>query len=167
MRRQSSVALCLISAASLLLSSATVAEDRRRIIPANVEVDAIRFEGSPQTVQGFLAKYPEGDFVERFKEAGEARVSVALRDLNGDDKQEVIAFVAGPITCGARDCQVLILTPTGSGYRTVFDGFASSVALGARARNGWRDVITNLTTDRDNVRSGVTWTWTGERYEMR
>lgn len=167
MRRQSGLVICLFAAALPLLSSTAVAEDRRRPIPKEVETELIRFEPAYATVSGFLDKYPQGDFVERFREAGQAKVGLALKDLNGDGKQEVIAILAGPVTCGARDCEVVILAPTDRGYRTVFDGFASSIALGAKAKDGWRDVITNLATDRDNVRSGVIWTWTGERYAIR
>ena len=167
MWRQSRLALCLIAASLPLLSSATVAEDRRSIIPKDVETELIRFEPTKETPRGFLAKYPEGDFVKLFQAAGDARVSFAHRDLNGDGNPEIITLLAGPVTCGARDCEVVILKPEGKSHRTIFDGYASSVALGAKAKDGWRDVITNLTTNSDNVKSGVVWTWTGERYEIK
>jgi hypothetical protein len=168
MWRPSCLGLCLIAASLSLVSSRLGAADLRREIPAGVETEVVRFEPMDRAVRELAEKDPGGAFAKRLQEAQEAggvRISGAYKDLNGDGQSEIITVLTGPVTCGARDCEVVILTPAAGLYRPVFDSAASSIALGAKSNSGWRDIITNF-TNVEGKRSGVIWTYRGERYEL-
>ena len=63
-------------------------------------------------------------------------------DLNGDGRDEAIAYVYGPEVCGSGGCETLIFTPDNSGYKMI-----SRIAISrppiivlAKDSNGWRDL---------------------------
>ena len=49
----------------------------------------------------------------------EARYFDAEIDLDGDGKQEVVVYAAGPTVCGTGGCPVYVFTPSAEGYRPV------------------------------------------------
>jgi hypothetical protein len=153
--------------AAVLGSSFANAADRRSVIPNTEEITVVDVEQGDETAVGFAARNTEGDFTSLFRDAGDAQVSSALQDLNGDGRSEIITVLTGDNTCGIRDCEVIILTPEGSSYRTVFDGYASSLALGPPPETGWRDLITNFAVEGETKRTGVIWTWDGTKYALR
>ena len=88
--------------------------------------------------------------VERFLratvgQAGEdrdARYAVAFADLNGDRRHEAIVHLVGSSMCGSGGCEVLVLSPTRTGYRLVGDMSVSRTpirVLATRTR-GWLDL---------------------------
>lgn len=66
----------------------------------------------------------------------------ALVDLNGDGKDEVIAYLLGRGWCGSGGCTLLVLEPEGSGYRLVTSVPIAQLPIRilATKTNGWRDL---------------------------
>jgi hypothetical protein len=159
--------LSLAIVAAIFSASLAQAADRRSVVPDNEKVDIVEVEPTTQTAFGFAAQNSEGDFTKLFRDAGDAQISSALEDLNGDGRPEIITVLAGESTCGIRDCEVIILTPDGSTFRTIFDSYASSIALGPPPEAGWRDLITNFIVEEGGKRTGVIWKWNGESYALR
>ena len=67
-----------------------------------------------------------------------ARVSVAYADVGGDAREEAIVYLADPGHCGSGGCALVVLTPSGKGWRAIGKTSvtrlpADSPALGAVA----------------------------------
>jgi hypothetical protein len=64
-----------------------------------------------------------------------------LVDLNGDGKQEAVAYILS--CCGSGGCNMLILQPKGAGYRLVTQMTVtqSPVVISKNKTNGWSDLI--------------------------
>lgn len=94
--------------------------------------------GAPDTagVHAFLKTYlTDGD-------PATTMVATAFTDLNGDGKDEAIAYVMGPDWCGSGGCNVLVLTPDGATYKVVMDASVSQlpISLLPGSSHGWRDL---------------------------
>ncbi len=69
-------------------------------------------------------------------------VATAFADLNGDGKDEAIAYVMGPSSCGSGGCNALVLTPDGSTWKVVMDATVIQlpISLLPTSSHGWRDL---------------------------
>ena len=73
----------------------------------------------------------------------DARYFDAAVDLDGDGRDEVVAYVAGPMVCGTGGCPLFVLTPGPDGYRLVarMSVVQVPVRVSSQATNGWRDLV--------------------------
>lgn len=74
--------------------------------------------------------------------AENTKVYIGFSDLNGDGKDEAVAYVAGPYWCGSGGCNAHILTPDGDGWKEVGNTTVSSLPIGRldSKTNGWNDL---------------------------
>ncbi len=75
-----------------------------------------------------------------------ARYFDASVDLDGDGKQEIIAYAAGPMICGTGGCPVFVFTPRADGLRLVSSISVAQppVRLSPRSSHGWRNLIVGV-----------------------
>ncbi len=73
----------------------------------------------------------------------DARYFDARVDLNGDGRDEVLAYVAGPMICGTGGCPLYVFTPGASGYGLVaqMSVVHVPVRVASASTNGWRDLV--------------------------
>jgi hypothetical protein len=64
-------------------------------------------------------------------------------DLNGDGQDEVVAYIAGPMICGAGSCPVYVFTPRDLLLAQVGNVIVAHtpILLAATSTNCWRDLI--------------------------
>jgi hypothetical protein len=76
----------------------------------------------------------------------DARYFDASVDLDGDGKQEIIAYAAGPMICGTGGCIVFVFTPGADGLRLVGSISVAQppVRLSTRSSHGWRNLIVGI-----------------------
>ena len=73
----------------------------------------------------------------------DARYFAASVDLNGDGREEALAYVAGPMVCGTGGCPLYVFTPGASGYDLVaqMSVVQVPVRVSSTRTNGWRDLV--------------------------
>ena len=66
----------------------------------------------------------------------------AFVDLNGDGKQDVIAYLLGPKWCGSGGCTMLVLAPQGSSYQVItrITITRPPIRVLDTKTNGWHDL---------------------------
>lgn len=76
----------------------------------------------------------------------EARVAAAAADLNGDGRDEVIAYVMGPMLCGSGGCNAYVLTPEGDGWRVAMNASVTQTPINLlpERTNGWSDLMVSV-----------------------
>jgi hypothetical protein len=76
----------------------------------------------------------------------ETRYFDAAVDLDGDGKQEVVVYAAGPTICGTGGCPIYVFTPLAEGYRPVgsISVARPPVRLSPRSTRGWRNLIVGV-----------------------
>jgi len=76
----------------------------------------------------------------------DARYFDASVDLDGDGKQEIIAYAAGPMICGTGGCPVFVFTPRADGLRLVSSISVAQppVRVSPRSSHGWRNLIVGV-----------------------
>lgn len=74
--------------------------------------------------------------------AERTKVYLGFADLNGDGKDEAVAYITGPYWCGSGGCNAHVLTPEGDSWREVGNTTVSSLPIGMldSKTNGWNDV---------------------------
>lgn len=77
----------------------------------------------------------EGDYDARYFDAG--------IDLDGDGKDEVIAYVAGPMVCGTGGCPLFVFRQGEDGYELVarMSVVQVPVRVSSQRTHGWRDLV--------------------------
>jgi hypothetical protein len=80
----------------------------------------------------------EGDF--------DARYFDARVDLDGDGRDEVLAYVAGPMVCGTGGCPLFVFTPEGGAYKPVarISIVQVPVRVSTQVTLGWRDLVVGI-----------------------
>ena len=80
----------------------------------------------------------EGDF--------DARYFDARVDLNGDGREEVLAYVAGPMVCGTGGCPLFVLTPDDGAYKPVarISIVQVPIRVSTQSTQGWRDLVVGI-----------------------
>lgn len=78
--------------------------------------------------------------------APETRYFASTVDLNQDGKDEIVAYIAGPMVCGTGGCNTIVLTPQGEGYRVVGDIPITNppIRVAGSSSQGWRDLIVEV-----------------------
>lgn len=73
----------------------------------------------------------------------EARYFDARVDLDGDGRDELLAYVAGPMVCGTGGCPLYVFAPGAEGYDRVAQVSVVQVPVrvSAGSTNGWRDLV--------------------------
>jgi len=93
------------------------------------------------TLKKFLQQY-EGPLAS----SSTTKYISALVDLNGDGKQEVIAYLLGPEWCGSGGCTMLVLAPQGSSFKVITRMTISNPPIRVldTKTNGWRDLTVHV-----------------------
>lgn len=161
------IALSAIGMAVLFFAewSATAA-DRRQEIKAGTPVQIVEFHPTGQTALALSLQQPDSEIQSILRDAGDASIDSSQVDLSGDGKPETILYLTGALTCGAGDCEVVIVRRAGDKNDIIFDENAKSIAIGSVGSKGWRDLITNYASD-GGRNTGVIWEWNGDRYQMQ
>jgi hypothetical protein len=154
--------------ASLLLSAVGTANaaDQRQPISNETPVQIVEFRPTGQTAFALALQQSDSEVQSILRDAGDASISSSQVDLAGDGKPETILYLTGSLTCGARDCEVVIVRRIGDRNQIIFDENATSIAIGPIGPKGWKDLITNYASV-DGQGTGVIWEWTGERYQIK
>ena len=74
---------------------------------------------------------------------GKARYIYGRLDLNGDGREEVLAYLLGSIFCGTGGCNLMLFSDAGSGHRLI-NNFPISrlpVIVSPEKTNSWSDLI--------------------------
>lgn len=76
----------------------------------------------------------------------DARYFDARVDLNGDERQEVLTLVAGPMVCGTGGCTLFVFTPQADAYRLVaqLSVVRTPVRVSSHEANGWRNLVVGI-----------------------
>lgn len=74
------------------------------------------------------------------------RVFPAQADLDGDGRDEWLAYVASPQTCGTGGCPLYVIAPTAHGYRTVsrIGPVQVPIHLSPERRHGWTSLVVSV-----------------------
>jgi hypothetical protein len=73
----------------------------------------------------------------------DARYFDAAVDLDGDGRQEILAYVAGPMLCGTGGCPLFVFKPGADAYEPVAQVSVVQVPVrvSSQGTNGWRDLV--------------------------
>lgn len=139
MIRRFTVPLVLAAASALTLASCKQQEP-------NVEPSATEAAPevvTPVTVESWLTDHFAPDVR---GDTGELLYSRAEADLDGDGKDEVLAYVGGPLMCGTGGCNLVVLKRDGEGFRQVGDLSVVQLPVGVLSTrtNGWRDLAVTV-----------------------
>lgn len=147
----------LFAAVEVVHPLPTNAEDRlAKFDPKTAEL--VTFEQMNSSALAALgAKDVNGVMTDVLDQVIGGRVESAAVDLNGDVVPETIIELIGPLTCGIRDCQMVVLADSPSGLRKLLEVNASSIAIGEKSPDSeWRTIITN-----PDFQSGLGVIWEG------
>jgi len=77
---------------------------------------------------------------------GEIRTFDAGVDLNGDGRPEIVVYVVSPMVCGTGGCNLLVFTPTKTGYRRVADisVVRPPIRTPSATSSGWRKLVVHI-----------------------
>ncbi len=94
---------------------------------------------SESSLRRFLQQY-EGNPTSA--EERTTRYAAAFADLNGDGQDEVIAYLMGNRWCGSGGCSMLILAPSGSGFRVITRTTITQLPIRvlSSTTDGWHDL---------------------------
>ncbi len=100
-------------------------------------------EPDPEIEEALREAFPDytGDVVDTG--TGKGRYLYSRTDLNGDGREEVLAYTLGSIFCGTGGCNLLIFTPTEDGLALVnnFPITSTPVVVSAEKTEGWNDLF--------------------------
>ena len=76
----------------------------------------------------------------------DTRVFAAPSDLDGDGRDEWLAYLAGPSACGTGGCPLYVLAPSARGYRVLarIGPVQAPVHVAAAPGRPWRDLIVTV-----------------------
>jgi hypothetical protein len=96
---------------------------------------------------------------------GPGRYLYSRVDLNGDGREEVLAYLLGSIFCGSGGCNLLLFTETGDGLSLVneFPISRTPVIVSPSTTAGWHDFI-KLESGGGAPASHVRHIFDGQRY---
>lgn len=135
MTRRFTVPLVLAAASALALAACKKEEPKTEPSATETAPAAV----APVTVESWLADHFAPDVR---GDTGELLYSRAEADLDGDGKNEVLAYVGGPLMCGTGGCNLVVLKRDGEGFRQVGDLSVVQLPVGVLSTrtNGWRDL---------------------------
>jgi heat shock protein HslJ len=106
---------------------------------------AYQTEPDPAIEGAILAASPDytQEAVEIMGETGRARYLYSRVDLNGDGRDEVLAYPLGSLFCGTGGCNILLFTETEGGLSLVNDFPISRtpVVVSPEKTEGWHDLF--------------------------
>lgn len=121
--------------------SVEVAQNSEQSIQTLPNVNRIRFRAV--TYQRSETQSGSGldEAIRREFPTGKVRLLYNPMDLNGDGRSEFVVYVVSD--CGSGGCPMLILQPTGSGFRTVSRHTLvnNPIVISNTKTNGWRDIV--------------------------
>ncbi|HKT86609.1 MAG TPA: hypothetical protein VJQ77_11065 [Novosphingobium sp.] len=141
MTRRLTVPLVLAAIAALSLASCRKEEPKP---PASAtEAAESPAAVTPVTAENWLADHFAPDVR---GDTGELLYARADADLDGDGKNEVLAYVGGPLMCGTGGCNLVVLKRDGDGFRQVGDLSVVQLPVGVlpTKTNGWRDLAVTV-----------------------
>jgi hypothetical protein len=75
-----------------------------------------------------------------------ARTAIGFADIGGDDREEALVYLVDPGRCGSGGCSLIILTPSGKGWRSI--GQTSVTQLPVHRlltrKDGWNDLAVGI-----------------------
>lgn len=76
----------------------------------------------------------------------EAHYFDAAYDLDGDGREEIVAYVAGPMVCGTGGCNLYVFSPGADGYLLVGRIAVTHppIRVSPRSTDGWRNLIVRV-----------------------
>jgi heat shock protein HslJ len=107
----------------------------------------VRFRNVPDAAleEAILRESPEytRTTVEAAGGIGKARYIYGRVDLNGDGREEVLAYLLGSIFCGTGGCNLMLFSDAGSGYRLINNFPISRLPLivSPEKTNSWSDLV--------------------------
>jgi hypothetical protein len=80
------------------------------------------------------------------QDESETRWFEAAADLDGDGRDERLAYVTGPTVCGTGGCPLFVFARVGQGWRLVSQTSVTRppVRLAPRRTNGWRHLVVHV-----------------------
>lgn len=141
MTRRLTVPLVLAAASALALASCK--KEEPQVEPSATEAAENPAVVTPVTAESWLADHFAPDVR---GDTGELLYARAEVDLDGDGKDEVLAYVGGSLMCGTGGCNLVILKRDGAGYRQVGDLSLVQLPVGVlqTKTNGWRDLAVTV-----------------------
>jgi hypothetical protein len=110
-----------------------------------VDEAPFRTEPDPRIESAILAASPDytREIVEIEGGTGPGRYLYGRVDLNGDGREEVLAYLLGSLFCGTGGCSLLLFTETEDGLSLVneFPISRTPVVVSPRKTGGWHDLI--------------------------
>lgn len=97
---------------------------------------------------------------------GEVRYLVGWADLNGDDQQEAVVHVVGPMVCGTGGCDTLILQAQDNAWQVISAQPTTEppVQLANSAHDGWQDLLMQRHVGADEPSETVRLRFDGSSY---
>ncbi|MEQ7873215.1 hypothetical protein ABDK56_04315 [Sphingomonas sp. ASV193] len=74
--------------------------------------------------------------------APDARVALAFADIGGDAREEAIAYLVDSNHCGTGGCSLIVLTPSGKGWKTLAQTSVTQLPVNRllTRKDGWNDL---------------------------
>lgn len=150
MTRRLSIPLVLAAAPALALASCGKEQPKHE--PSATDAAAGPATVTPVTAESWLVDHFAPDMR---GDTGALLYARAETDLDGDGKNEVLAYVGGPLMCGTGGCNLVVLKRDGAGFRQVGDLSVVQLPVGVlpTKTNGWRDLA--VTVSGGGVPGGV------------
>ena len=135
------VPLVLAAASALALASCKGEEPKPE--PSATAAGETEAVVTPVTPESWLADHFAPDVK---GEADELLYARAETDLDGDGKDEILAYVGGSLMCGTGGCNLVVLKRDGEGYRQVGDLSVVQLPVGVlpSKTDGWRDLAVSV-----------------------
>ena len=126
-----------IVAAAFLATSGCSGNSEREAKPVEAQASgslAARPADREEDIRHFL--------LQQYPDAAPMRYALAWRDLDGDDADEAIVYLAGSYFCGTGGCNTLVLTPAGPMWRKVGEISVSRTPITVldSSSEGWKDL---------------------------
>lgn len=133
--------------------------------PAEARPVTIKMEKAPDAAQSRIFRAPLAGLFADVRETVEGDplgIAVAMADINGDDRDDMIVHVQDYRYCGQMGCSanVIFATPTGFANEALDlgVGFNATITMLPKIHNGLRDL--------EFDGSGVKFRWSGKEYEV-
>lgn len=97
---------------------------------------------------------------------GEVRYLVGWADLNGDDQEEAVVHVVGPMVCGTGGCDTLILQAQDSAWQVISAQPTTEppVQIANSSHEGWQDLLVQRHVDAGEPSEVVRLSFDGQSY---